>query len=271
MCAPPASRARPASAARARSPPRDRESGARVSPTAGGAPPVPGRAAARVPTARSTTRRAAAARRPPVYAPHAAYRPPVPAGIYDAPAPPTKIRRFMALPYLGTHSYQTAANAAYFPGLRIGGLVGGRVSEMLSLNWELTFDISNIDGAARRRLRRPSSRSTSPSAPSYTSPPDRWRSCSGPSWVFSGSAPTFGARDDVHQATRTRAPASWGESRRERSCPVSKTVSLGVLLSGELRRMEHDCTVATGEIALCDLARGSSASIIGLTAAAIFR
>ena len=52
---------------------------------------------------------------------------------------------------------------------------------------------------------------------------------------------------------------------------VSSTVSLGVLLSGELRKIEHACTVNPGEIALCDLARDDSAASIGLTAAAIFR
>ena len=52
---------------------------------------------------------------------------------------------------------------------------------------------------------------------------------------------------------------------------VSSNVSLGVLLSGELRKIEHACTVNAGEVALCDLARDDSAAIIGLTAAAIFR
>ena len=52
---------------------------------------------------------------------------------------------------------------------------------------------------------------------------------------------------------------------------VSSNVSLGVLLAGELRKIEHACTVNTGEVALCDLARDDSAASIGLTAAAIFR
>jgi hypothetical protein len=44
------------------------------------------------------------------------------------------------LPYLGLHSFQNQQAAAYRPGLRIGSFFGVRVSELLSIDGELTID-----------------------------------------------------------------------------------------------------------------------------------
>jgi hypothetical protein len=49
------------------------------------------------------------------------------------------------LPYLGLHSFQNHQAAAYGPGLRIGALFGGRVSQLLSINGELTIDRAKIN------------------------------------------------------------------------------------------------------------------------------
>ena len=52
-------------------------------------------------------------------------------------------RRFRALPFLGIHSYQHKEASGYAPGLRLGTLLGGRLSDVVSLNGELTLDFSN--------------------------------------------------------------------------------------------------------------------------------
>ncbi|HMF40535.1 MAG TPA: hypothetical protein VKQ32_07570 [Polyangia bacterium] len=56
-------------------------------------------------------------------------------------------RRFLALPFLGLHSYQNGGASAYHPGLRIGALLGGRVGDFVSLNGELSIDVSNVPDA----------------------------------------------------------------------------------------------------------------------------
>jgi hypothetical protein len=206
---------------------------------------------------------------PPVYAPYPAYRPLPPPGFYDAPPRPVRQRRFMAVPYIGTHSYQSKETLPYFPGFRIGALIGGRVNEQLSLNWELTFDIANIDNP-------PATPSSSEFAfdfafsPLVHIPIGPAEIVLGPKlgvfWVSTDVHPAGGYDSESHQGTGILGGITAGTFMA-----VSSNVSLGVLLSGELRKMEHACAVSTGEVALCDLARDKSASVIGLTAAAIFR
>ena len=48
------------------------------------------------------------------------------------------------MPYTGVHSYLNSEASAYGPGLRVGAMIGGRVSDVVSLNGELTYDISNV-------------------------------------------------------------------------------------------------------------------------------
>jgi len=210
---------------------------------------------------------------PPVYAPAAGYRPPPPmpppVGFYEDAAKPVRTRRFMAVPYIGTHSYQSEANRAYFPGFRIGTLIGGRVTEQLSLNWELTFDISNIDTA-------PATPSSSEFAfdfafsPMFHIPAGVAEFLVGPKlgvfWVHTDVRNNSSYTTESHQGTGILGGLTAGTFMN-----VSSTVALGFLLSGELRKVEHACTVNPGEIALCDLARDGSAAVAGLTAAAIFR
>lgn len=60
------------------------------------------------------------------------------------PQPLRRKRRLFAMPYTGVHSYQNSEASSYGPGLRVGALIGGRVSDALSLNGELTYDINNL-------------------------------------------------------------------------------------------------------------------------------
>jgi hypothetical protein len=58
--------------------------------------------------------------------------------------PPRPARRFFqVIPYIGAHSFQGDGGTILGPGLRVGGLIGLRVNELLTINGELTIDVLN--------------------------------------------------------------------------------------------------------------------------------
>ena len=181
------------------------------------------------------------------------------------------MRRFMAVPYIGMHSYQGAATQTYFPGFRLGTLIGGRINELMSLNWELTFDVSNIDRAPAAPTSSSEFAFDFAFSPMIHIPAGAAELVVGPKlgvfWVSTDVRPVATYSDSQsHQGTGILGGITAGTFMS-----VSSTVSLGVLVTGELRKIEHACTVNPGEVALCDIARGSSAASIGFSAAAMFR
>ena len=59
----------------------------------------------------------------------------------------TRVKRgVLFLPFLGVHSYVHEEANAYQPGLRFGAMIGGRTSDLVSLNGELILDFSNVQG-----------------------------------------------------------------------------------------------------------------------------
>jgi hypothetical protein len=100
----------------------------------------------------------------PYPAPPQAYPPPG----YGASAPlrpaPTG---FLALPYVGINSFSGEGTSGIDPGLRLGALLGGRVSEIFSANGEITFDVMNPDRGG------PSAATPACSSPSAAAP-RRW-------------------------------------------------------------------------------------------------
>jgi hypothetical protein len=52
-------------------------------------------------------------------------------------------RSFLALPFVGVHSYRNEEARGYGPGLRLGTLLGGRFSDFVSLNAAVMIDFSN--------------------------------------------------------------------------------------------------------------------------------
>jgi len=181
---------------------------------------------------------------------------------------PPRHGRFLALPYLGVHAYQNRAASAYFPGLRIGGLFGGRVIDLLSLNWELTFDVSNVDSP-------PSMTGVSEWAFDFAFSP-MVHLPAGPAELLLGpKLGVFWVRGTINNSSylnETRQGTGLvGGINAGAFMHVSASTSIGVLLSFELRKIEHACNVNPDEIALCSLARDTSAKVVGLTAAALFR
>ncbi len=93
---------------------------------------------------------------PPGYYPPPAYPPPgypppgypppgypPPPQYAQAPAAPGYMTGFLGMPYLGLHIPLGDADEAFGTGFRIGGILGGRIMPMLSLNGEITLDIMN--------------------------------------------------------------------------------------------------------------------------------
>ena len=57
-------------------------------------------------------------------------------------------RGFLAMPFLGVHSYRNDAATNYDPGARFGTFLGGRINQTLSMNGQMTFDVSNRNDLA---------------------------------------------------------------------------------------------------------------------------
>jgi hypothetical protein len=205
----------------------------------------------------------------PAYPAQPGYRPLPPPGAYDMPIKPMRQRRFLLLPYIGTHSYQSDAESSYFPGFRLGAMLGGRVNEDVSLNWEMTFDVSNIDTA-------PMAPSSSEYAFDFAFSP-MGHFLAGPVELVVGpKLGVFWVHAEVHSATTYTSETHQGTGilgglTVGTFMAVSTTTSLGVLLSAEVRKIEHACNVNVGEIALCNLSRDDAAKLVGVTAAALFR
>jgi hypothetical protein len=199
---------------------------------------------------------------PPGYA----YAPPPPALYAPLPRQPRTKRAFLVLPQLGTHSYQNMAARSYDPGLRVGSIVGGRFSDRLSLDADMTFDVSNVHGVA---------------------PGDSFRE-----WTFALAICSLFQIPvgPLEFLTGPKAGYAFGRAERrmmgvteqDRSTallvgldagvfmPVSPQTSLGVLLSLEFRFPQHVCRKTTG-VEICDPYAGSEAAkIVGLSAGALF-
>lgn len=83
------------------------------------------------------------------YPPPPAYAYPPPAAYaYPPPALPRQVHRrtFQLVPYIGIHSYEGESGASLGPGFRVGGLTGFRLSDLVSINGELTLDLLNPNG-----------------------------------------------------------------------------------------------------------------------------
>lgn len=85
---------------------------------------------------------------PPGYYPPGYYPPPAP-GYYPPPAPrperpAPRTHGFLAMPYLGFHTFAGATGAVYSPGATLGALIGGRLNPSFSINGEIRLDALNF-------------------------------------------------------------------------------------------------------------------------------
>lgn len=199
------------------------------------------------------------------------YPPPQPLGWYYVPAPlpippkPPRLKRvFLALPYFGVHTYQNGEASDYDPGLRFGSFLGARLNDRISLNADLTVDISNA-GRAGGAFREYSIALAF--APMLQLPARLLEIVVGPkaglfilnTETTSGGVTYGGTQPGVVFGIDTGVFLS-----------VSPTTSMGVLLAFELRQANDDCQ-NNFQVALCasGAARGL-ASVVGLTVAVLF-
>jgi hypothetical protein len=188
-----------------------------------------------------------------------------------APAPPRGQKRgFLALPYIGMHSYQHAKAATYDPGLRLGGFIGGRFNDTASLNLELTFDYSNV--ASNVAVPAPTFREWVLDfvvSPLFRLPP-------------SGSAElVLGPKAGLFVSESTPSFArKWGfvlGVNMGLFMPISPTTSFGLLLSFGWKHTLGGCAdiggaaIGGADLVSCGIARESRfAQVFGLTGAAMF-
>jgi hypothetical protein len=206
---------------------------------------------------------------PPSYAPH--YPPPPPRAYEYSPLPrPPRQRRLLAMAAIGAHSYQNETASMYFPGLRIGGLIGARINDALSLNWELTLDISNVDEPPTAAA-YPSSNSELAFdvaiSPLVHLPFGIAEFVLGPKLGFfwahtDDDYPNYGSRTGTGLVGGINAGIF---------TQLGSVTSIGMLTSFEFRKIEHACDPSADSIALCDLARDTAAKVVSLSAAALFR
>jgi len=200
---------------------------------------------------------------PGYYPPPRYYYPPV---VYQAPRPPRQKRVFLAMPYLGLHSYQQQDATAYGPGLRFGTMLGGRVTDLFSLNGELSFDAS-------RRGDVPAGVDYREWALGLTFSPMVQIPAGSVELVLGPKLGLFFINGEQSQAGYTAESSATGYIAGVNSglfVPVTPTTSLGVLVSFGVMWFENACTRLSGGSEFCQSVSSSTAKILGLTAAALF-
>jgi len=218
---------------------------------------------------------------PPVYAPPAPYAPPPgyapPRGYYPPPGyypptpvlaapvrPPRQKRIFLAMPFLGAHSYQHSEARNTSPGLRLGSFFGGRITDTTSLNAELRIDVTNANAD-------PSGYDLSQYLIGLAFSP-LWQLPTGTVDLVLG--PKLGMFQSRTRATyaasaaEAKATGYFGGVNFGLFFPASPRTSFGAMLSLELEQTQRVCSTSAG-FNIC----GSNADtgiVVGLTAAALF-
>jgi hypothetical protein len=209
----------------------------------------------------------------PALDPHLASDPP------PVPSPLSTRHGFLVLPYLGIHSYQNVDMADYAPGPRFGTLFGGRVSQWLSLNGELTVDVSYMpDSSSAGNLKEDSEYyldlAFSPLAHLVRGPVEL---VAGPKvgafrskTSFSGS--TSGVSGESSSLWGIAAGLNAGAF-----VPVGGVVEIGGLLSIEARDAREYCVTPSGGAQTCTTQEVyqsttvlHTATLVGATIAALF-
>jgi hypothetical protein len=195
------------------------------------------------------------------------------------PSPPSTRHGLLVLPYLGIHSYQNADMAGYSPGARFGTLLGGRVSHWLSLNGELTLDVSDIPhGSGASSLKEGSEYyvdlAFSPLVHLVRGPVEL---VAGPKVGFFRAETSFSGSSSGASGESTSLSGITAGFNAGAFVPVSGLVELGGLLSIEARDAREYCATPSGGAQTCtsnDVFQSAvvlhTATLVGATIAALF-
>ena len=186
---------------------------------------------------------------------------PPPAPGSTTTTPPRQKRRLLALPYLGVHSYQNWEMSLFGPGFRVGALIGGRLTDEISVNAELTFNAANVDPVLGPIQESMVGFALSP----------LWQLPTGPVEIV------FGPKAGMFFTERQTGTTSEGNSRgwvlgvnAGLFKPVSAATSFGVLLAYELSRATRVCG-RQGATETCYPGSGEGlVRLLGVTAAVLF-
>jgi hypothetical protein len=190
------------------------------------------------------------------------------------PSPPSTRHGLLVLPYLGLHSYQNVDMAAYSPGARFGALFGGRLSHWLSLNGELTIDVSDIPHGSQEASEYYLDLAFSPLAHLVWGPVEL---VAGPKVGFFRSKTSVSSSN---AGVSGESSSLWGIAAGLNAgafVPVSGVVEIGGLLSVEARDAREYCVTPSGGAQTCTTQEVyqsttvlHTATVVGATIAALF-
>jgi hypothetical protein len=194
------------------------------------------------------------------YPPPYAYPPrPMP-----APARPPRVG-FLALPYAGIHSFSGSGTNGLDPGLRLGAILGGAVSEIFSVNGEATIDVMNPSSAGADASE---DMATLAFSPLFHARSGSAEIVIGPKlglWALSGHASNGITTVDVDEQGWTIG------GNAGVFFPVGTgTASLGMLLSFANLQVSHFCATVTGYGEMCSSDVSGDVNVLGMTFAALF-
>ena len=167
------------------------------------------------------------------------------------------------MPYFGLHSYQHANASNYGPGLRFGTLMGGRPSDIISLNGELSFDKGNASV--------PSGIGYSEWAVDLAFSPLAQIPVGPVEIVLGPKLGIFVTQTEVSQSgfeTKADTDGWIAGANGGLFVPVSPTTSLGLLVSFESKWTQQACARVNGGVEMCTSV--GSAKVLGVSLGAIF-
>ena len=181
------------------------------------------------------------------------------------PCPSPRPSGFVAIPYLGINSFSGDGANGISTGLRLGALLGGRVSDIFSFNGELTLDKVNADappGASASAYMFQLAIS-----PLFHVDTPSVRFVAGPKMGFWGD--TGHTSGGGFSADRRGLGWTLGLNLGV-FIPVKNTTSLGLMLSYATLRPLVACASSTGVDENCTGDNLQSLQVLGLTLGALF-
>ena len=201
---------------------------------------------------------------PPGYTQQPGYTPQT----YMAPPPPAGKHGFLPVIYLGVNSFQDKAGENIGPGLRLGTILGGRITPEISINGELTIDIVNPSNL-------PAGTDVTVAAVDLALSPLYHVALGNAELVLGpklGLMVTSASYTDGGQDAGSESDSGYVFGLNAGLFGnVSPTTALGVLVSFEGRKYPMACVTAPGQAEACTSSGlGDNDKVLGVSAAVMF-
>jgi hypothetical protein len=181
--------------------------------------------------------------------------------------PPRSTPTVLVLPFAGVYSYQSTDKAAYLPGPRVGAILGARILPWMSINAESTYDWSLLRGGEDVGV--------SEYVVAFAVSP-LFHFALGRAELVFGPELGYFVRSASIQLTQAGTPASDSSTGFAAGlnagifARVGRYVSLGGLLSLELRDNRRSCDSRAGQPETCTTAFLHVDDLFSVNAAALF-